>query len=271
MKHMKFIGIFAIALAIMSALAGCKTEAPVQTPQPVQSAAPAVVNVYEAEEKQLKVITVNGSGKAVLQPDIATVYIEVTTENTEADKAQEENSMIMAAITETLAANGVEEKDIVTEYINLDQRYDYKKSPAQIVGYTMSNTVKVTIKDIDAVGKVIADAVAAGATGTYGLAFSVSSGSEGYGEALKNATKDAAIKAQAIAAALGVDLEAEPVSVNEQSNSYTPYIDDVRSTNDLAAPATEPEETAAPAEISIGELEVNARVSVTYAIETPQN
>ena len=71
-------------------------------------------------------------------------------------------------------------------------------------------------------------------------------------------------KANAMAAALCVELAPIPVSVNEVSNSYQPYAYD----NMLRPEANEmpAEESADSIAVSTGELSITAKVSVVYEV-----
>lgn len=244
--------------------AGCKTVT--QTPN---SPAPQVISpevtIQQESKEEPDVINVSGSGEIKLVPDIATVSIQVRTYNESPAAAQQENSAVMDAVTAAVKAAGVKDADIATDSVSLNEVYNYKKTPAVVVGYNMVNSIKVTIRDIDSVGRVLGDAIAAGATGTYGLTLTVSDSSSAYQQALKAAIEDARGKAQAIAEALGVTLKPVPAAVNEQSSSYTP-----NTVYDMPAEAMA-DDANADVSISPGELTVDARVSITYEIETADN
>lgn len=254
----------ALALCISMAavmFAGCKTVAQNPGSTTPQVISPEVTIQQESKEEP-NVINVSGSGEIKLVPDIATVSIQVRTYNEDPAAAQAENSSIMDAVIEAVKAAGVKEEDIATDNVSLSERYNYDKSPAVVVGYDMTNSIKVTICDISSVGKVLGDAIAAGATGTYGLRLTVSDISASYQQALKAAIDDAKGKAQAIAEALGVTLKPIPSAVNEQSSSYTP-----NAAYDIYT-ASVAEDANADVSISPGELTIDARVSVTYEIDT---
>ncbi len=245
---------------ISVAFAGCKLEQQDQSAQAPQVISPEVT-INQSEKEDVNVIEVSGSGEVVLAPDMATVSIQVRTDNEDAAAAQKENAEIMDAVLSAIKAAGVEESDIATSNVSLDERYDYDKSPAEVTGYRMTNTIKVTIRSIDSVGKVISDAISAGATGTYGLSLSVSDSSSAYQQALKAAVSNAKGKADAIADALGVTIKAIPASISEETNGYSAtraYA--LMDTNEAVA-----EDSAVS--ISAGELTVNARVTVSYIIE----
>lgn len=179
----------ALALALCISMAavmftGCKTV--VQNPNGTtpQVISPEVTIQQESKEEP-NVINVSGSGEIKLVPDIATVSIQVRTYNEKPAAAQQENSAAINAVTAAVKAAGVKDADIATDNVSLNERYNYKKTPAVVVGYDMVTSIKVTIRDIDAVGKVLSDAIAAGATGTYGLTLTVSDSSAAYQQALK--------------------------------------------------------------------------------------
>ena len=207
----------------------------------------------------------SGEGEVKLTPDLATVSIVIKTTQKQAEDAQQKNAELTDAVLASLKANGVQEADIQTEDIHLGEEYNYDKSPAELVGYSMRNTLCITVREIETVGKVITDAIAAGATSTYGLAFTVSDSSGAYQDALTAAVVEARGKANAMAAALCVELAPIPVSVNEVSASYQPYVyeETVRepSAADMAA-----SNDANGISVSTGELSVTAKVNVVYEV-----
>lgn len=256
----RYIALILCICFISAAFAGCKLEQQDQFSQAPQVISPEVT-INQSEKEEANVIEVSGSGEVVLAPDMATVNIQVRTDNEDAAAAQKENTEIMDSVIAAIKAAGVKESDIATSNVSLDEQYDYDKSPAEVVGYRMTNTIKVTIRSIDSVGKVVSDAISAGATGTYGLSLSVSDSSMAYQQALKAAVSDAKNKADAIAEALGVSLENIPASVLEQTSDYSAMR--AYSLMDLNEAVVEDSEVS----ISAGELTVSAKVTVTYKIE----
>ena len=258
------------ALCVMCALAllvcGCKSEEQIaQSSGSEPTVISPDVNITQAALDEPDTLNVSGSGKVTLAPDMATVSIEVTLRDEKPEEAQRLNTEVMDAVLAAVKAAGVAEKDIKTERVELDEVYNYDKSPAVIVGYEMRNVVQVTIRDISRVGAVMGDAVAAGATGTYGLTFTVSDSGGAYQNALKAAIEDASGKAKAMAEALGVELIAVPLSVQENGSGSTPM--DYRDAPAADMAASKSSNSVA---VSTGELTVEARVSITYEITNKQ-
>lgn len=250
-------------LLCMAALAGCKSDEQIaETSQPQPTViSPDVHITQKADERDT--LTVSGAGEVKLTPDQAKVSIVIKTTERQADDAQQRNAELTDAVLASLKANGVQDADIQTEDVRLSEEYDYDQSPAELAGYSMRNTLNITVRDTEIVGKVISDAISAGATSTYGLAFTVSDPSGAYQDALKAAVAEAQGKAAAMAEALGVELAPIPVSVDEVSSSYQPYLYDNMVREEAAAAASNEEGSIA---VSTGELSVTAKVDVVYEI-----
>ena len=261
-NYKRVIAVIALALALIVGATACKADLQPSTDQNTQTVVPNVV-INQPAEAEKNIVTVNGSGKITLKPDLATVQLSVSTTAETATEAQDKNNALMAAVLESVKANGVEDKDITTSYVNLSEVYNYDKSPAMVVGYSMNNSITVKVHALDTLGKIISDAVAAGATGTNGITFSIEDTTEAYRQALAAALSDAAAKAQALADAAGATLVSIPVSVSEQSYSSTP----VEARSEMLAVA---EDAASPVPVSTGEIVVTATISAEYEITTPQ-
>lgn len=265
MKNAKIrlIAVLALSLVLVMIVTACKADLQQSVEPPEQTVVPnVVINQPAPEDKNL--VTVNGSGKVTLEPDLATLQLGVTTTAATAAEAQNKNSLLMEAVLASVKANGIEDKDITTSYVNLSEMYNYDKSPAVVVGYSMQNNITVKVRSLDTLGKIISDAVTAGATSTNGISFSIEDTTEAYRRALAAALTDAAAKARAIADAAGATLLSVPVSVSETSYSSTP-VEAPRASNQIAAAG---DMAAAP--VSPGEIVVTATVSAEYEINAPQ-
>jgi uncharacterized protein YggE len=101
----------------------------------------------------------------------------------------------------------------------------YSNSPNQpsvIIGYTASNTVRVTTTDLTQIGLLIDAANQAGANSVGGLSFGLQNPEPLVEQALTQATKQALAHAAAIAAGLGNKLGA--VLSAQEGSSYTPIV-----------------------------------------------
>lgn len=139
----------------------------------------AVAAPASAAEIQMQVsgpvieLSVSESVKA--KPDIAEISAGVTTQAPTAVEAMRQNAREMMSVVNRIKALGVDADDIQTTGVNLNARYDYDRASQKQVfrGYTASNRVSVTLRDVTEVGPVLDALVAAGATDLGGPNFSI--------------------------------------------------------------------------------------------------
>jgi len=178
-------------------------------------------DVSEGTSENLKTISLTGSGSASAQADQATVNLGVQVISELASEAIGENAETMTAVIEAIKALGVSEDDIVTTSYSVYPQYDWTEDGRVFVGYSVTNLVQVTVKDLDIVGDVIDAAAVAGANQINGISFELSDAKR---EELKTnayiaALGDAQDKADVIAETLGLTISGVQ-SVTEYS--YTP-------------------------------------------------
>ena len=129
-----------------------------------------------------------------------------------------------------------------------------------IIGYTVQNSVVITVRDLSSIGKVIDKALTSGANRIDSLEFTASDTLDAKNAAIADAVRAAKSKAQATANALGVRLvRIENVYAETQSDSP-------RSANFMPMMMAK-EASAASTPIAAGELSVEATVNITYVIE----
>jgi uncharacterized protein YggE len=234
-------------------------------------------------------ISVTGSGDVYAEPDLAKVTIGVTTEATTSSQAMSDNANAMSKVIDAIKRQGIPDKDIRTSTVSLQPKYEYQypttvsyptgsdkavppvptSSPptslsTRIVGYTATNTVTVTVRDMSKVGKVIDEGYSGGANNINGVTFLLSDekGATVYKEALQKAVAEAKDKAGVLATAAGIsDYKLKTVSENGQ---YYPVAYDVMERSSGAAYAA-----SAPTPISPGQNKVTATVGLTY-VYVPQ-
>ena len=164
--------------------------------------------VAGTEQPPMRTMNVNGTGKALLTPDIAYINIGVQTENKDASEAVSSNNAQVQKVTTALKAAGVNEKDIQTTNFSIypQPKFDDKGQPTGEITYVVQNTVSVTVRDISKIGDLLDSAVKAGANNIYGIQFDVSDKSAALTLAREEAVKNAQIAANDLAKASGVTL-----------------------------------------------------------------
>src|SRR3954468_8656020 len=177
--------------------------------------APALIRA-DSTDARPGTISVTGSGTVTTEPDAATTSFGVVTQGSTAREAMSRNSEEMAKVIDALKRAGVASKDLQTEYVSLDPRYD--NQGREVVGYSASNSVSAIVRELAGVGDLIDAAVAAGANNVSGPSLSRADQGKLYNDALERAVADARAKAEVLARAAGVSVGAvQSVAENPQA------------------------------------------------------
>ncbi len=217
--------------------------------------------LYSDSETQ-KTISITGAGIASATADQATLNLGVEVTKDTAGEAISENANLMAAVIEALMNQGISEEDIQTTNYNVYAQYDWKEDGRELVGYTVSNMVQVTVKNIDNVGNVIDAAGEAGSNSINGISFGLSEEkmAELKTSAYILALGDAQDKADLIADTLGLTISGVQ-SVTE--NSYVP----VRSYMEYDGAGMDMVSSKAPTPIVSGDLSVSVNVHIVFLFQ----
>ena len=208
-----------------------------------------------------RTITVVGVGKASGTPDVAHVIVGVETRDESVQQAVDDNQAQMANVLDAIKALGIADKDIQTSNYSVFAERQPQRGP-EIEGaegpliYRVNNQLAITVRDLDMLGEVLDEAVAAGANNIYGVRFSVDDPSELQAEARANAVADAKARAESLAKLNDVSV-GDVLSISEVIGGPAPVVERV------AAPVA----YAAGVPIEPGELEVQMSVQVTYVIK----
>jgi uncharacterized protein YggE len=169
---------------------------------------PALAGAEDTQTAQTtQTVTALGSASVTLTPDMATFTAGVSTQDTLVTNAQSANSEAMASVLASLKAMGIANEDLQTENYSVNPVYDYQSDDYSTpTGYTVTNTVTVTVRDLDQLPSLLDAAIAAGANETYGVDFSSTQYNDAYNQALQAAVQDALRKAGLMAQAMNYEI-----------------------------------------------------------------
>lgn len=178
-----------------------------------------VVNVQPAGTETPTGITVTGTGEVAGTPDTLVLTLGVSVSRSSVSTATSDAASLASAVIESLTSNGVDRADIATSNYAINPEYDYGNDTPRIVGYRVSNTLRVKIRDIGRAGEIIDDAVVAGgdATVVNGVSFDIDAHSSLVEAARTAAWNDAKAKAQQLADLAGLPL-GPATSISESFN-----------------------------------------------------
>jgi uncharacterized protein YggE len=207
-----------------------------------------------------KTITVSGTGTATSKPEVAIVYLSVITKSEAASEAQILNAEKMNNVINALKSAGIKEEQIETTRYSLEPIYEYNENlrKSVLVGYQCVNTIKVTLEELNNVGKIIDTAILAGVNEVSSITFSLKEETieKLKLEALTKAVEDAKTKAESVAKAAGVKI------IGPKKIDIGGYVSPIR--YELVKEAITVPETPI---IAPEELTVSMNVNIVYEFE----
>lgn len=214
-------------------------------------------------------ITITGHGSLNAEPDIAIVRAGAVTEARTARSALDANTKIMADTFAALQAMGVEERDMQTSRLTVEPRYTFfdssngERRPPRIDGYSVSNQLRVRVRDLTIIGEVLDALITAGVNQMGGLSFAVDEPEDLFAQARQAAVADAIEQAQMFTQAAGVSL-GRVISISQNSARQQPP-------QPQMARMAMAMESADAIPVATGEQELSAQVTITWAIDNSAN
>ncbi len=218
-------------------------------------------------------ITLTGEGEVIAIADIGKFTFTVSETSESVDSAQKMATDKINKTLDLLKEKGVEEKDIKTLNYNIYPKYqwipDIKNCStphgcsgnSEIVGYDVSQTMEVKIRDTKKAGELLTLVGGQGVGNVSGLQFSVDDEDALKQEAITKAIADAKSKAEKLSKELGLEIE-KIVGYSEEDYSY-PMYDKGMGGGVMSSRA----EVSATPQTPVGENTVTAKVFVTFELD----
>lgn len=212
-------------------------------------------------------ISITGKGEIYAKPDLALTSFSVVTEAKTVDEALTTNTEKMNAVIESMKTLEVEEKDLKTTSFNIQPRYEWETDLSSslwpqprnrvLVGYEVTQSLQVKIRDLAKVGEIIKSATDAGSNQVGNLQFTIDDEEGLKKQARELAIKDAKAKAKDLSSQLEVRL-VKIVSFSESSASPRYY--------GLQEASYDYAESVSVPQIETGENKIEVNVYITYQI-----
>jgi len=202
-------------------------------------------------------IIVTGEGSVTVAPDYAEISSAVTTQAKTAKEASDANSKQMAALNAALQSAGIAQNDIQTARFSVSPVYGTPQAsnPPKLVGYSVSNQVRVKVRQIAKVGEILDALIAAGATDAGSVQFLHSDPSKALDQARQAAIADARRKAEIYAQSSALKLGG--VAWVTEEPGYAPPMPSAGRAFAAAAASTP---------ISAGEDTLRVRITVGFEV-----
>ncbi|MBX3210453.1 MAG: SIMPL domain-containing protein [Labilithrix sp.] len=218
-----------------------------------------------------------GKGEVTHKPDIARTTMGTSVVAPSVVEATRLANQQMTNLIATIEKEGIADNDIQTANFSINfERHEPPQpvmsaparpgavpaspaptpAPARVGQYRVSNTVRITVRDLAKAGRLVDAAVAAGANDVWGISFEIDKPDPLEAEAREKAAKDARARAESLARMQGRAL-GEVVSVSENPGANARPMPQMMNSAQTASFDTQ----VAPGEISISaELEVVYRL-----------
>jgi len=220
--------------------------------------------LFQMQHNDSNTVTVDGASNIKATPDLVSVYFNAQTKGNTSKEANDNNAEMVDEIITALVKQGFERKDIQTESFNIYEDFQWTNNKQVSRGYIATHQLKIELATNEAskIGDVIDAGVDAGATLNYiNFELSTAKQNEYKAQALKEASEDAKIKAEAIASGLGKEV-GELVSISTSNFDYRPWAlyESVGGVADIAMAKQ------ATTNIQPGDQDVNAYITAVFEI-----
>jgi len=191
------------------------------------SALPAMAQKGEPTP-QIATLKVSGQGRVEAEPDMAILNLSVIREAKSAREALSANNEAMSKVLSQMKETGIEARDLQTSNFNISPRYRrYPKSNSippegpEIIGYVVTNSLTVRVRDMAKVGAVLDRSVTLGVNSGGNIQFANSDAETLRSKARERAVKNALQKARTITMAAGTSIK-RILSISEQGGRQRP-------------------------------------------------
>ena len=164
-------------------------------------------------------ISVEGEAEIKVVPDRVLLTFGIETSDKDLQQARQMNDTRARAVINAVRKEDIETKDIQTDYLDIEPRWDLTPRPENFIGYFVRKTVVVTLREVPRFEDVLSAALGAGANYVLGVHFQTSELRKHRDDARALAIKAAREKAVALAGQLNQGV-GEPIRMQELSSRW---------------------------------------------------
>lgn len=159
-------------------------------------------------------ITVNGEAVVKVQPDQIIISFGIETWDKNIIVAKQENNEIMKKAVAVIKESGIPDKDIQTDHLSIEPRYDSNYEKKNFIGYFVRNTFVVTVAEPDKIENLVTGVLQSGVNYIHSINFQTTEFKKYREQARELALNAAKEKAEKMAGALG-QLIGNPIQISE--------------------------------------------------------
>lgn len=164
-------------------------------------------------EIQQRTIVTSGSGEVIVEPDMASIHMQLRSENSDSSIAKSVVDKQFNRLLTALKAVDIDKDDLVAANIRISPKYDYRNQRRQFVGYMAVRNVSIRITELDKLNAVLDKSLDAGVAQVGDIRYSVSNEQLHQNRARQLAIEDSKSTARKLAKAYGAEL-GEVININ---------------------------------------------------------
>jgi uncharacterized protein len=235
---------------------------------------PVTAQQIQSGDSQAK-ITVNGEAIVKVRPDQILITFGIETWDKNIMIAKQENNEIMKKATIVIKESGIDRKNVQTDYLSIEPRYDDNYNKKNFIGYFVRNTFIVTMTDPGKVEELVTKILQSGVNYIHRIDFQTTEFKKYREQARELALNTAKEKAVKMAAVLG-QVVRDPIQISEgysgsgwwyysSWSGWSPGRYNSMSQNVIQNVSNSPEQTSEI--IELGKISVKANVTVVFELK----
>src|SRR5208282_1135059 len=208
-------------------------------------------------------VYVGAEGKFETAPDTALIQFNISAQADSAKDAYDQASKQAEATRQVLRANGIDPKSAEIGFFAVNPQYDWKNPKHKVIGYQVTTSVSLKLKDFSKIGPVTGQLADASVGESQTLSYKLESTEEAKSKAVAAAYKRARASAQSLANASGRtlgELTYASVDTSENIRVIAPLQHRAMAMGTTAAPAP-------TAEFSPQNVTVTAHVNAMFLLK----
>jgi uncharacterized protein YggE len=256
-----------LSLLLLLALVGCRPALSLGAAATPLAAQPALDTPAAP-----RTISVTGTAQVMVVPDEVALTLGVETSDLQLVTAKANNDAIVKKVLDITKTMGIDPKNVQTDYMNIQPRYDSNYPKPNFIGYFVQKNIVITLKDVSKFEDLLSQALEAGVNYVHNIDFRTTELRKYRDQARDLALKAAQEKAQAMASTVGQQV-GQPLAVREDYNRwYYPWnswwggsygnqmSQNVVQNSGQTAPDSEDS-------LALGQIAVSASVSVDFELK----
>jgi uncharacterized protein len=148
-------------------------------------------------------VYVGADGKFETAPDIALIQFNISTQADSAKEAYDLAGKQAEATRQVLRANGIDPKAAEIGFFAVNPQYDWTKPKHKVIGYQVTTSVTLKLKDFSKIGPVTQQLADASVSESQSLSYTLDSTDEAKSKAVADAYRRARASAESLANACG--------------------------------------------------------------------